>query len=72
MKAYLHAYNLLNIFRSFYLKGKEVRRANEWIIKRLSKFGAEIAYRLPRVNPSYSVFDRIMSVDGSISLGKAL
>ena len=38
------AYNLLHIFRSFYLKGEEVRRSVEWIIKRLIKVGAKVAY----------------------------
>ena len=38
------AYNLLHIFRSFYLKGEEVRRSMEWIIKRLIKVGAKVAY----------------------------
>ena len=38
------AYNLLHMFRSFYLKGEEVRRSMEWIIKRLIKVGAKVAY----------------------------
>jgi len=38
------AYNLLHMFRSFYLKGEKVRRSMEWIIKRLIKVGAEVAY----------------------------
>ena len=38
------AYNLLHMFRSFYLQGEEVRRSMEWIIKRLIKVGAKVAY----------------------------
>ena len=38
------AYNLLHMFRSFYLKGEGVRRSMEWIIKRLIKVGAKVAY----------------------------
>ena len=38
------AYNLLHMFRSFYLTGEEVRRSMEWIIKRLIKVGAKVAY----------------------------
>ena len=38
------AYNLLHMFRSFYLMGEEVRRSMEWIIKRLIKVGAKVAY----------------------------
>lgn len=38
------AYNLLHMFRSFYLKGEKVRRSMEWIIKRLIKVGAKVAY----------------------------
>ncbi|MBU2549752.1 MAG: transposase [Proteobacteria bacterium] len=37
------AYNLLHMFRSFYLKGEEVRRSIECIIKRLIKVGDKLA-----------------------------
>ena len=42
------AYNLLHLFRSFYLKGEEVRRSMEWIIKRLIKVGGEVVYHSRR------------------------
>jgi len=38
------AYNLLHILRRFYLVGEEVRRSMEWLIKRLIKVGAKVAY----------------------------
>lgn len=38
------AYNLLHKQRRFYLVGEEVKRSTEWLIKRLIKVGAEVAY----------------------------
>jgi Transposase DDE domain group 1 len=38
------AYNLLHILRRFYLVGEEVRRSMEWLIKRLIRVGAKVAY----------------------------
>jgi hypothetical protein len=38
------AYNLLHMIRIFYLHGEEVRRSIEWLIRRLIKVGAKIAY----------------------------
>jgi hypothetical protein len=38
------AYNLLHMLRRFYLVGEEVRRPMEWLIKRLIKVGARVAY----------------------------
>ena len=38
------AYNLLHMLRQFYLVGEEVKRSMEWLIKRLIKAGAKIAY----------------------------
>jgi hypothetical protein len=38
------AYNLLHMLREFYLKGEEVKRSMEWLIKRLIKIGAKVAY----------------------------
>jgi hypothetical protein len=38
------AYNLLHLIRRFYLRGEKTRRSIEWIILRLVKVGARIAY----------------------------
>jgi hypothetical protein len=38
------AYNLLHMLRQFYLMGEEVKRSMEWLIKRLIKVGAKVAY----------------------------
>jgi len=38
------AYNLLHMLRQFYLLGKEIKRPMEWLIKRLIKVGAKVAY----------------------------
>ncbi len=38
------AYNLLHMFRSFYLKAEKIGRSMEWIIKRLIKVGGIVAY----------------------------
>ena len=38
------AYNLLHMLRQFYLIGEEVKRSMEWLIKRLIKVGAKVAY----------------------------
>ena len=37
-------YNLLHILRQFYLVGEEVKRSMEWLIRRLIKVGARVAY----------------------------
>jgi hypothetical protein len=37
-------YSLLHTLRKFYLAGEEVKRLTEWLIKRLIKFGAKVAY----------------------------
>jgi hypothetical protein len=42
------AYNLLHMLRQFYLVGEEVKRSMEWLIKRLSKVGAQVAYHSRR------------------------
>lgn len=44
------AYNLLHMIRQFYLYGEEVRRSMEWLIRRLIKVGAKIAYHSRRWN----------------------
>jgi hypothetical protein len=44
------AYNLLHMIRVFYLYGEEVRRSMEWLIRRLIKVGAKIAYHGRRWN----------------------
>ena len=44
------AYNLLHMIRIFYLYGEEVRRSMEWLIRRLIKVGAKIAYHGRRWN----------------------
>jgi hypothetical protein len=36
--------NLLHMVRQFYLIGEEVKRSMEWLIKRLIKVGARVAY----------------------------
>lgn len=38
------AYNLLHMIREFYLKGEEVKRSVEWLVKRLIKVGARVVY----------------------------
>lgn len=38
------AYNLLHMLRQFYLMGEEIKRSMEWLIKRLIKVGAKVAY----------------------------
>ena len=38
------AYNLLHMLRRFYLRGEQVTRSIEWLIKRLIKVGAKVAY----------------------------
>ena len=38
------AYNLRHMLRQFYLMGEEVKRSMEWLIKRLIKVGAKVAY----------------------------
>ncbi len=38
------AYNLLHMLREFYLVAEEVKRSMEWLIKRLIKVGAKVAY----------------------------
>ena len=38
------AYNLLHMLRQFYFLGEEVKRSMEWLITRLIKVGAKIAY----------------------------
>ena len=38
------AYNLLQMIRQFYLVGEEVKGSMEWLIKRLTKVGAKVAY----------------------------
>jgi len=38
------AYNLLHMLRQFYLSGEQVKRSIEWLIKRLIKVGAKVAY----------------------------
>jgi hypothetical protein len=42
------AYNLLHVLRQSYLSGEEVKRSMEWLIKRLIKVGAKIAYHVLR------------------------
>lgn len=38
------AYNLLHLIREFCLLGEAVRRSMEWLIRRLIKVGAKVAY----------------------------
>ncbi len=38
------AYKLLHMLRQFYLVGEEVKRSMEWLIKRLIKVRAKVAY----------------------------
>jgi len=42
------AYNLLRLIRRFYLWGEDANRSIEWIIMRLIKAGARIAYHARR------------------------
>jgi DDE family transposase len=42
------AYNLLHMIRQFYVRGEEVRRSIDWLIKRLIKVGARISYHARR------------------------
>lgn len=38
------AYNLLHMIREFYLKDEEVKRSIEWLIRRIIKAAARVAY----------------------------
>ncbi|WP_197281932.1 transposase [Dethiosulfatarculus sandiegensis] len=38
------AYNLLHIIREFHLKGEEVKRSMEWLIRRIVKAALRISY----------------------------
>ena len=40
----LLAYNLLHLLREFYLKGEEVRRSVEWLIRRVVKVASRVSY----------------------------
>ena len=42
------AYNLLQMLRQFCLHGEAVKRPREWLIKRLIKVGAKVAYHARR------------------------
>jgi hypothetical protein len=42
------AYNLLHMIRQFYVWGEEVKRSIGWLIKRLIKVGARVAYHARR------------------------
>jgi hypothetical protein len=42
------AYNLLHMIRQFYVWGEEVKRAIDWLIKRLIKVGARVSYHARR------------------------
>ena len=42
------AYSLLYMIRIFYLYGEEVRRSIEWLIRRLIKVAAKVAYHSKR------------------------
>jgi len=56
------------MFRSLYLKGEEVRRSMEWIIKRLIKVGTKVAYHGQRwqvhVAPAFPLARRYEAVFG--------
>ncbi len=43
-------YNLLHMLRRFYVKGEEIRRSIEWLIRRLIKVGARISYHAKKWN----------------------
>ena len=38
------AYNLLQMLRAFHLKGEDVKRSIEWIIRRIIKAASRISY----------------------------
>ncbi|MBI4961746.1 MAG: transposase [Desulfomonile tiedjei] len=44
------AHSLLHMLRQFYLRGEEVKRLMEWLIKRLVKVGASVSYHGRRWN----------------------
>ena len=44
LKMSLLAYNLLYLLREFYLKGEEVKRSVEWLIRRVVKVAARVSY----------------------------
>jgi hypothetical protein len=44
LKMGLLAYNLLQILREFYMKGEEVRRSIEWLIRRIVKVASRVSY----------------------------
>ena len=62
------AYNFVRIFRQFYLMGEDVTRSAEWLIKRLIKVGAKVAYRgrswQPHVASAFSLAEYYCPVFG--------
>jgi hypothetical protein len=61
------AYNLLHMLRQFYLMGEEVKRSMEWLIKRLIKVGAKVAYHGLEVVCSCGFSLHLFAVGGAIS-----
>lgn len=41
-------YNLLHMLRESYLRGEEVKRSTEWLVKRPVKVGTKVAYHARR------------------------
>lgn len=44
------AYNLLHLLRRLYMRGEQVQRSIEWLIRRLIKVGARVSYHARRWN----------------------
>jgi len=42
------AYNLLHMLRQFYIRGEQVKRSVEWLIRRFIKVGARVSYHARR------------------------
>jgi hypothetical protein len=48
LKMGVPAYNLLHMIRQFYVRGEEVKRSMDWLIKRLIKVEARVSYHARR------------------------
>lgn len=63
------AYNLLQLIREFYIKGEEVKRSMEWLIRRVIKAAARVAYHDRRwwahVASAFSLAHRYRTVLGT-------
>jgi hypothetical protein len=63
------AYNMLHLIRRFYLWGEDTRRSIEWIIMRLVKAGARIAYHARRWYVHIATAFPLRTITGLCSVG---